>query len=170
MQVLNKIFSKEYRVVTIAVLVLVALALGYGGLKKLGYFESRDGSAPGVEVTHADLSEGSQSKLLPGFPKDIPIEDGIILESYKVVDTNNDNHTYYSVRYESGLSTSDIWDRYLTYVRAGDYLIDVEATNPNNGSVKGLRNEGEYEVELMVSIASTEEGRSLVTVTYVIEY
>lgn len=154
----------------LSLLVLVVVALGLGW-----YFVSNRVPAPiddvggevvkdentkeinGVLVTEASLAD-TGSKLPAGFPRDIPVEQINVTESYRAVYEER-GATQYTVSYTSNKSRDALWDTYNSYLKSAGYSIDTTSTSKSQGQIMGSR-----ENDTLFIIISARSGLTLVQI------
>ena len=153
----------------VAVLVLVIVLVG-------GYFWYKSAYGPvaepkkdfdvatagGAKVAFGDVTSTARSKLPPGFPKDIPVEENIVLESFRAVYEEYD-FTQYTVTFVSERSFDALWAEYSGFLDSAGYVVEIE--DEKQGALKGRRGNN----ELTVYISPNDLG-TFVTIHYVEKY
>jgi hypothetical protein len=109
--------------------------------------------ANNVEVTKADISAGSQTKLPEGFPTAIPIEQASITDSFRAV-YKDQGVTQYTVSYTSKKTKDELWTIYTNYLAGASYKIDAANTNKTLGSIRASSDKN----TISITISSNTSG------------
>jgi hypothetical protein len=113
---------------------------------------------PSADVSVTPAPSLDSGKALPeGFPKNIPVEVGNIVESYKVVYKTHDNVTQYTVSYTSNSSVSALWTKYSDFLREEGYTVDTTATDKKTGTISGTKSQS-----TLAAVVSSHDNVSLV--------
>jgi len=150
----------------VAVLVLVIVLVGGYLWYKSAYGPSAEpkkdfdvATAGGAKVAFGDVTSTARSKLPPGFPKEIPVEQDIVIESYRAV-YEEYGFTQYAYTYVSERSFDSLWEEYADFFESSGYIIEAE--DEEEGTLKGRKDND----ELTVNIAVNNQ-RSFVSLNYV---
>jgi hypothetical protein len=143
---------KESSVALSLLLLVLAVLVGYFVLypadKKTGAPVSSTTSTQTTSTAPASLSKDvevtnviADKKLPTGFPSNIPVEKGNIIESYKAVYKNHNNATQYTVSYTSTAAIGALWDLYADFLREEGYVLDTSASDKKLGTISGTKGE-----------------------------
>lgn len=130
------------------IVLLVVLILGFGYLL---YRSRYTALAPTVQ-TATDSATSTQSlntntdnnvsvvgpQLPDGFPTDIPIETGAVVEAYKAF-YQRQNATRYVVSFTTTKSKTTEWDLYNSYMNQAGYTLSKIGTSKADGVVSGVK-------------------------------
>lgn len=102
--------------------------------------------AANVEVSRADISAGSVSKLPEGFPASIPVELPNIKESFKAL-YGDQKATQYTVSYTSSKTADQLWTIYTTYLASAGYKIDKTSSSTKApGNLRATKDQDEISI------------------------
>jgi len=163
--------QKKTKTILAVVIVLLLLAIGYV-LSTKDRSPNQDNSATSGEdngsfATVVVENTSAVDGALPtpaGFPEDIPIETGNILESAstKYPDQNAEQ---LSLSYTSSKTVAEKYTEYKTYMTQASYdVTEGDASSP----LKALFGT-KTEANLSVVISSSEEGLTLVQLSYLLK-
>jgi len=152
-------------------LVLIVLILGAGwfyfsakapqtDIREEAVVEEETEDINGVKVTQANIAETGTSRLPAGFPKDIPVEEVNVIESYRAVYTEQ-NVTQYTVSYTSTKSRDALWDMYNSFMKSAGFSLDTSASFKSLGQISGSKGSDGLSIVL-----SARSGLTLVQVSY----
>lgn len=134
--------SVHKKTIAATMLVLVLILGGYTWVKYEGKFV-RDSleSQKGNDVIVDQTKRNSDNKLgIPdNFPREIPIEAGNIIESYRVAYSGR-GALQYTLSYHSEKTKSEKWDEYSDFMRQNGYTINAESSNRGEGTIAGVKN------------------------------
>lgn len=111
----------------------------------------------GVLVTEASPAT-TGSRLPAGFPRDIPVEEVNVTESYRAVYTEN-RAAQYTVSYTSNKSRDSLWDTYNSFMKGAGYAIETTGTSKSQGQLMGNKDNDTLSV-----IISARTGMTLVQI------
>jgi hypothetical protein len=125
-------------------------------------------AAKDVTVVNALATSGGNSsastttsKLPPGFPAGIPVEQATLTESYKANYASN-GVTQYSVAYTSAKTKDALWKIYTDYATSAGFTVSASANK-----AKGLFSATKANNQLSVVISTPTASGSFVQLTYI---
>jgi len=121
------------------------------------------GPAEGIELSLADLSDGSANKLPSGLPSGVPVEQENVTDSYTALYTQY-GISQHTVIYSSNKDADDIRTEYQNYLNSEGYTIDNTGNVEEQGLMRGVRDG----VELNVLIISRDT-QNYVTLNYIVK-
>ena len=165
--------EQPQQIKTISAVVVILLVLGAGFLLFLKYrtFPNPENSPksgstnhePGtVVVENTSMINGTLS-LPAGFPQDIPLEKGNLIESATTYYPEQ-NVRQLSISYQSSRTTTEKYAEYKNYMTASGYEITEEDTNAPVRAIFGVKEDRNLSVAI-----SSREGKTLVQLSYLLK-
>ena len=170
--------EQPQQIKTISAVIIILLVLGAGFLLFLKYrifpnpanllttnpstsLGASDKSGT-VVVENTSLINGTLS-LPAGFPQDIPLEKGNLIESATTYYPEQ-NVRQLSISYQSSKTVTQKYAEYKNYMAASGYKITEENTNAPVRAIFGVKEDRNLSVAL-----SNREGKTLVQLSYLLK-
>lgn len=143
-------------------LLLLAAAVFYLLRSPGGNPENQNLATGQPEVQHVDLVQASSmdEKLPPGFPSDIPLENGSITQSYKV-SYKDRNTVQFSLSYATSKTRSQKYNEYLKFMTEEGFDFGASGKSPERHTLYGIKGSND-----LVVIINEINGRTVVDITY----
>ncbi len=112
----------------------------------------------GVQVTKTDIAK-TGSRLPTGFPKEIPVEEANIKDSYRAY-YEKVKATQYTVSYISKSSKDSLWKVYSDFMNSKKYAVDPSSSR-SLGQISGVNGDDSMSV-----VITANSGVTLVQIVY----
>jgi hypothetical protein len=155
--IISRAMSPSIKFLSFLVVIVIALGAGWyvvsqrqpdidGPVTEEVVTDENTKEIDGVLVTQSSVAD-TGSKLPAGFPRDIPVEQSNITESYRAVYTEH-GVTQYTVSYTSNKSRDALWDLYNSYFKSVGYTVE-QGSSKTQGQISA--NKGSDTISVVLS-------------------